>query len=48
MRRQSLRFGTLLHCLLDRLAQFRDRWVHSIQQLQQIAASPTGPWSQPK
>ena len=48
MRHQSPGFGTLLHFLLDRLAQFRDGRVQSIQQLQQIASPPAGPRSQPE
>src|SRR5436305_3891833 len=48
MSHQSLRFGALFCFLLDGLTQFRDSRVQSIQQLQQIAASPAGPWSQPK
>ena len=40
--------GTLLHFLLDRLAQLRNGRVQSIQQLQQIAPSPAGPRSQPE
>src|SRR5205807_5656528 len=48
MSHQSLRFRALFCLLLDGLTQFRDSRVQSIQQLQQIAASPAGPWSQPK
>jgi len=46
MRHQLLRRRTFLDFLLDRLAQFCDRRVESIQQLQQIASSPADPWSQ--
>jgi hypothetical protein len=48
IRHQSPRFGTLLHFLLDRLGQFHDHWVQSIQQLQQIAPAPAGPRCQAK
>jgi hypothetical protein len=48
MRPQSLRLRALLDFLFDRLAQFRDRRIQSIQQPQQIAWSPAGPRSQPE
>src|SRR3989442_7807799 len=48
MSHQSLRFRALFCLLLDGLTQFCDSRVQSIQQLQQIAASPAGPLSQPK
>jgi hypothetical protein len=38
----------LLDFLLDRLTQFRDGRVQSIQQLQQIPSSPAGPRCQPE
>jgi hypothetical protein len=37
MRLQALRFGTLLHFLLERLRQLDNRRRESIQQLLQIA-----------
>ena len=43
MRHQLLRRGTLFHLTLDRLTQFSNRWVQSIQQLQQIVPTPAGP-----
>ena len=43
---QTLSLGELLGLLLNRLTQFRDRRVQTIQQLQQIASSPAGPRSQ--
>jgi hypothetical protein len=46
MRHQTPGCGALLDFPLNRLAQFRDGWVQSIQQLQQVAPSPACPWSQ--
>jgi hypothetical protein len=43
MAHQALGLRTLLHFLFDRLTQFSDRWVQSIQQLQQIVPSPARP-----
>src|ERR1700730_4957711 len=40
---QTLGLRTLLHFLFDRLTQFSDRRVQSIQQLQQIVPSPARP-----
>jgi hypothetical protein len=43
MRHQLLCCGTLFDISLDRLTQFRDRRVQSIQQLEQIVPAPAGP-----
>ena len=43
MRPQSLRLGTLLHFLLNRLRQLRDRRGQSVQQLQQVAPALARP-----
>src|SRR6266851_8004304 len=48
MRPQTLRLGTLLHFLLDRLRQLRDHWIETVQQLQQVLSSPARPGSQPE
>src|ERR1700723_2680041 len=48
MRAQSLRLRVFFDFLLDRLTQFRNGRVQSIQQLQQITASPAGPRCQPE
>src|SRR6478672_12200086 len=48
MGQQALGLRTLLHFLLDRLRQLRDRRVQSIQQLQQILPSPARPRSESK
>jgi len=43
MRPQSLRLGTLLRFLLDRLTQFSDGWIQPVQHLQQIVPPPARP-----
>src|SRR5215467_5207423 len=46
MGHQTLRLWTFFRFLFDSLVQLCDRRIQSIQQLEQLASSPAGPWRQ--